>query len=119
MRVIFILFRRIKPIEHFIIFTVTNIRESSSNLTHCSRLLTQFEKPQVDNNLNQSNANNSTAMETEESNIDKAFDGDSGIENMETDDASAPIELSRAELEAIEEQAKSKEIETFHPTTEM
>lgn len=75
-------------------------------------MLTQFEKPQVDNNLNQNNSNSGIAMDTEESNAGKVFDGDSGIENMETDEASAPIELDRAELDAIEEKSKFKEIET-------
>lgn len=98
-------------------FLVNCPRESTSNLTHCSRLLTEFEKQRIENNLNQNENVTTNQMETDEGHVlEKGCDGDSGIENMETDEmpaTTAPFDVQRtvSESEELNETIRIKEIE--------
>ena len=93
---------------------------SSSSLTRCSRLLQEIEKQRIENTLNQNNELKSTnvSMETDEPVLelsDKRVEGDSGIENMETEELPGtpskrePVKAIEVELD-VEDKAREIEI---------
>lgn len=89
---------------------------SVNNLAQRSRLLAEIEKQRSESKLNQTapaplkSAN--VSMETDDNNFtsDKLNDGDSGIENMETDETPAPIQTKVVDQE-VDDKKKQKETE--------
>lgn len=74
----------------------------SNHLTQRSRLLDEIEKQRIENKLNQNESKSTELtrqdvdMESDDSAPNKSTEGDSGIENMETDELPAAVESSLA-----------------------
>lgn len=89
-----------------------------ANLAQRSRLLAEFEKQHNESKANQTVApmkSVNVSMETDDINFtsDKPGDGDSGIENMETDEVPALVSEDRTKtvIQEVDEKAKHSEIE--------
>lgn len=95
----------------------------STHLTNRSRLLIELERQRIENSLNQNTkestetAKQDVEMESDDNVRDKSAEGDSGIENMETDELPPAIETCLTATkatpidQALTQEAKEREAE--------